>query len=182
MAAVSEDQPILGLVSPYDLGTRTFRRKPLKPQCSLTARLTRECAELHLRVSLSAFSNWSWSRIRRLRALEADVEILQGRGRGNAAAGLRYKGAHEKLRPWRVTSPGEEGSARKGISALIEDAVGELKFADIANYVVLLAESETPVPREACLPNHQWCAGHTVAYGAANAEVIVVARFVNPVD
>ena len=106
--------------------------------------------------------------------------MLQDRERGNAAAGLRHKGAHEKLRSWRVTSPGEEWSTRKRICARFEDAVGELEFPDIADELFNLLICYAGDGRH--IPEPPVVLGHAIADSIANAEVGVVARFVNPVN
>ena len=72
------------------------------------------------------------------------------------------------------------GSTNKGICTLVEYFIGELKLADIADYVLYRCVGNARHWRHVSEP--PMVRRDPVAYGAANAEVIVVARFINPVD
>ena len=76
--------------------------------------------------------------------------------------------------------PGTEWSTLKRICALFEDAVGELEFPDIADELFNLLICYAGDGRH--IPEPPVVLGHTIADSIANAEVGVVARFVNPVN
>ena len=72
------------------------------------------------------------------------------------------------------------GSTAKRIGAAFEDTVGELEFSDVADELFNLLVCYAGDGRHITEP--PMVLRHAIADSTSNAEVGVVARFVNPVD
>ena len=102
------------------------------------------------------------------------------RGRVNTAGGILHKGSSLETAGWRYSTRGWSGQHVNEYVPVFEDIVGELEFSDVADELFNLLICYAGDGRHITEP--PVVLRHAIADSTSNAEVGVVARFVDPVD